>query len=148
MNNLEIYVFTFIITALWDIVLRIMSENYDNLLPIFQYDFIKYLQPYFEKHTILSAALLAGFVGFLTQQIILNIQEFPTNIYKYQDVLQFLVITFIISALFGFIMKWSRLFPHLEKTYYKKLGIIRSMYHDGISGIIVQITLLVLLQVI
>ena len=119
-----------------------MSENYNKLLPMLQFDFIKYLQPYFEKHTILSAALIAGFIGFCTQPIILNIQNFPTNIYNYQIILQFLLITFIISSLFGFIMKWSNLFPHLNNTYYKNLGTIRSMYHDGISGIIVQLTIL------
>ena len=61
----------------------------------------------------------------------------------------FLVNSFIISALYGFIMKATKLFPILEETYYKKLeeegGVIRSMYHDGISGLIVQITIFVIL---
>ena len=59
-----------------------------------------------------------------------------------QTILQFLVLSFIISALYGFIMKFSKLYPHLEETYYKDLGTVRSMYHDGISGIIVQLTIL------
>jgi hypothetical protein len=45
-------------------------------------------------------------------------------------------------------MKLSGLFPILEATYYKNLeangGVVRSMYHDGISGLIVQCTLLVI----
>ena len=39
-------------------------------------------------------------------------------------------------------MKWSKLFPHLEKHYYDKLGVVKGMYHDGISGLIVQVTIL------
>ena len=48
-------------------------------------------------------------------------------------------------------MKFSKLFPVLEKTYYKRLeenhSVWRSMYHDGISGLIVQITIIVLLLI-
>ena len=44
-------------------------------------------------------------------------------------------------------MKGSQLFPHLDETYYKELGTIRSMYHDGISGIIVQLTIIALLMI-
>ena len=80
MFNCNIYVITFITTAMWDIILRFMSENYTKLPHIFQYDFIRYLQPYFQKHTLLSAALIAGFIGATTQAIILQIHEFPTNI--------------------------------------------------------------------
>ena len=54
----------FIITALWDVVLRVMSENYDKLPKYIQsYGFLKALQPYFKHHTLLSAALIAGFIG-------------------------------------------------------------------------------------
>ena len=42
-------------------------------------------------------------------------------------------------------MKGSKLFPHLDKHYYNKLGVVRSMYHDGISGLIVQLTILFIL---
>ena len=56
----------------------------------------------------------------------------------------FLTVSFIVSALFGFVMKFSKLFPNLDETYYKSLGPIRGMYHDGVSGLIVQITLILL----
>ena len=36
----------------------------------------------------------------------------------------------------------------LVNTYYKKLGVSRSMYTDGVSGIIVQTTLLVILYLV
>ena len=60
----------------------------------------------------------------------------------------FMIATFMISALFGFVMKFSKLFPHLVNTYYKKLGVSRSMYTDGVSGIIVQATLLFILYLV
>ena len=140
----KIIIYTFIITALWDVVLNYMSRNTDILPDIINkhMSFIKDLKPYFEHHTVLAAALIAGFVGATTQPIILSIVNIPRHI---SDIPYFLLVTFIISALYGFIMKWSRLFPYLEKYYYNKLGLFRSLYHDGISGIIVQCTLIVFL---
>ena len=142
MNNCNVIIITFIITALWDVSLRIMSDNYDNLPSFFQFDFVRYLQPYFKLHTLLAAALIAGFVGATTQAIILQFHKLPTNITTY---LIFMMVTFVISALYGFIIKFSKLFPHLVDTYYDNLGTYRSMYTDGISGLIVQNTLLIVL---
>ncbi len=146
MNNSKLYILTFIITGIWDILLRLLSENYDSLPKIMQYDFIRYLIPYFQKHTLLSAALIAGFIGATTQFIIVNIYPFPSDFKDIHKVLYFLFLSFIVSALYGFLMKGSKLFPHLDETYYKELGTVRSMYHDGISGIIVQLTILGLLM--
>ncbi len=144
MENCNIYIYTFIITALWDIVLRKMSENYDSLPKFLQYDFMLYLQPYFKQHTLLDAALVAGFVGATTQVIILNLLSLPTNALSF---VSFMIFSFIISALYGFVMKFSNLFPHLEATYYKNLGVYKSMYYDGCSGLIVQLTLFAVLYV-
>tara|TARA_B110000285_G_scaffold231990_1_gene302007 strand:- start:8005 stop:8466 length:462 start_codon:yes stop_codon:yes gene_type:complete len=135
---------TFIVTALWDVVLRVMSLNYEKLPTYFQMDFVEYLIPYFKHHTVLAAALIAGFVGATTQPIILSIMSFPTNIFDFAYISKFLILSFIISALYGFIMKWSKLFPYLEKHYYDKLGVVRSMYTDGVSGLVVQSTLLII----
>ena len=137
-------ILTFIVTALWDVVLRFMSLNYEKLPKYFQIDFVEYLKPYFQHHTLLAAALIAGFVGATTQPFILSIMSFPKNMFDIVYVLKFMIVTFIISALYGFIMKWSKLFPYLEKHYYDKLGVARSMYTDGVSGLIVQSTLLCL----
>tara|TARA_B100001093_G_scaffold164513_1_gene156955 strand:+ start:2380 stop:2832 length:453 start_codon:yes stop_codon:yes gene_type:complete len=149
MNNSSLIIITFIVTALWDVILRFMSLNFHILPGIIKTSmpFIKDLQPYFKHHTLLSAALIAGFVGATTQPIIIYFMSFPKNIKKINYIIKFLLLSFIISALYGFIMKASKLFPHLELYYYNKLGIFRSMYHDGISGLIVQITLLFLLNI-
>lgn len=152
MNNSDLYILTFVITGLWDVVLREMTKNWDSLpksvktiLP-----FIEYLKPYFERHTLLAAALIAAFVGATTQMIIVNIMPFPTSIKEIKNgknLFLFMTLSFIVSALYGFIMKFSKLFPVLEKTYYKRLeenhSVWRSMYHDGISGLIVQFTIIV-----
>ena len=81
-NIYRIVILTFIITALWDVVLRILSvyepiPSINNAMP-----FIKDLKPYFEKHTLLAAALIAGFVGACTQPIILHFMKFPYKKYS------------------------------------------------------------------
>jgi hypothetical protein len=147
-NIYRIVILTFIITALWDVVLRILSvyepiPSINNSMP-----FIKDLKPYFEKHTLLAAALIAGFVGATTQSIILHFMNFPTYNRSIKYIIKFMILSFIVSALFGFIMKASKLFPYLEKYYYEKLGLVKSLYHDGTSGLIVQFSLLFLLPFI
>ena len=135
-------ILTFVVTALWDVVLRFMALNYNKLPKYFQIDFVKELIPYFKHHTLLSAALIAGFVGATTQPFILSLMSFPKNIFDITYVFKFMILTFVISALYGFIMKGSKLFPYLERYYYEPLGVMRSMYTDGVSGLIVQSTLL------
>ena len=147
MDNKLLIILTFIVTALWDVVLRFMSLNYDKLPKYFQMDFVKDLIPYFKHHTILAAALIAGFVGATTQPIIISITPFPKNIFNFAYVFKFMILSFIISALYGFIMKGSKLFPYLERHYYEPLGVIRSMYTDGVSGLVVQATLLFIYSV-
>ena len=143
----KLIILTFIVTALWDVVLRFMSLNYEKLPKYFQMDFVEYLTPYFKQHTLLAAALIAGFVGATTQPIILSIMSFPQSIFDIAYVSKFMMLSFVISALYGFIMKWSNLFPHLVTHYYDKLGVARSMYTDGVSGLVVQTTLLAIYHV-
>ena len=151
MSNYSLYIITFIVTGVWDIVLRYMSEHYSSLPKIVkqQFPFIKYLIPYFKAHTVLAAALIAGFIGATTQMIISQIMTYPGVPSSFLTIVAFLTISFIVSALYGFLIKPSGLFPVLLKTYYRNLdnsslGAVRSMYHDGISGVIVQCTLLAL----
>ena len=141
-NIYRIIIVTFIVTGIWDIVLRTITLY--NPLPYIHeiMPFMKDLKPYFQKHTLLAAALIAGFVGASAQYIILNIMNFPSVDSSIRYNATFMLVSFIISALYGFIMKATKLFPYLDKYYYEKLGVIRSLYHDGISGIIVQMTLL------
>ena len=144
MKFYKLIVLTFVVTALWDVLLRFISLNHEKInikLP----QFIKYLKPYFQHHTILSAALIAGFIGATTQPLIIYFMKFPTINSNISYIFNFMILSFVISALFGFIMKATKLFPHLDKHYYENLGIVRGMYHDGISGLIVQSTILFML---
>tara|TARA_Y100000389_G_scaffold55353_1_gene51206 strand:+ start:336 stop:794 length:459 start_codon:yes stop_codon:yes gene_type:complete len=149
MNYYKFIILTFAVTALWDVVLRFMALNPQKVPNIINetMPFIKDLNPYFKEHTLLSAALIAGFVGATTQPLILKITPFPKSLFNFQYLAKFFLVTFVISALYGFVMKATKLFPRLDKYYYNKLGVVKSMYHDGISGLIVQITLLFLLSV-
>ena len=83
--------------------------------------------------------------------VIAQLMRFPLLPTSLVTLIVFLMVSFVVSALYGFLMKLSGLFPILEATYYKRLeadgGVIRSMYHDGVSGLIVQCTLLVLYAV-
>ena len=117
MNNSELIILTFVITALWDVVLRFMALNFNKLPSIIKnlMPFIGDLEPYFKIHTLLAAALIAGFVGATTQPIILYImklpQKIPNNTSDILNIVKFMLVSFVISALYGFIMKWSGLFP-------------------------------------
>jgi len=134
---------TFFITGLWDLKLQIYSNYYDRLPTILKwFKDPKILQPYFKHHTILSAFLLAAFAGAIAQFFILQIHKLPT---KSNDVYSYLLVTFIISGIVGLFMQYSGLYPILDETYYKHLGKVNGFIHDGISGLIVQITLLVIL---
>jgi len=127
---MNIYILTFIITALFDVLLRYISLN-----KLLDNDFVRYLEPYFRQHTLLAAALIAGFVGATTQYIILDLMNL-------QPTVQFMALTFIVSALYGFLMKATGLFPILDRTYYKGLGPVQGALHDGVSGLIVQFVVL------
>ena len=150
MRTSNLIIMTFVVTALWDVLLRYMALNFEKIPKIIQQrmPFIKDLKPYFQHHTLLAAALIAGFIGGTAQPIIVAFMRFPTKKASMIYVAKFMVLSFIISALYGFLMKWSKLFPYLQKHYYDKLGLVRSMYHDGISGIIVQTTLLILFRIL
>ena len=43
MDICGLIILTFIITSLWDVLLRVMSENYSKLPGIMKYEFIKIL---------------------------------------------------------------------------------------------------------
>ena len=143
MEYSNLIILTFIVTALWDVVLRFLSLNNEKINYKFP-DFVRYLKPYFQQHTILSAALIAGFVGATTQPLILYFMKFPSVKSNIMYIIQFMVLSYIISAFFGILMKTTKLFPHLDKHYYDNLGTLRGMYLDGISGLIVQSTILFL----
>lgn len=134
-NNLtQDVIIIFIITALWDVILRLMSEGKIKFFGIENMKWITVLKEYFEKHTILSAALIAGFVGTVTHFIIIKSLELlnlsGVNIYT-------ILLVIFISGIVGIPMRYSGLFPHLKNHYYDPLGFEYSFATDAFSGIVV-----------
>ena len=150
MEFYKLIVLTFVVTALWDVLLRFISLNNEKIKEKTSYQFpvfVQYLKPYFQHHTLLSAALIAGFVGATAQSIILYFMKFPNVNSEAYYITKFMLLSYIVSALFGLIMKATKLFPYLDKHYYDNLGTLKGMYHDGISGLIVQSTILFLFYI-
>lgn len=127
----------FFITGFWDIVLRYMSEGYIKFLGIENMKWVTTLKDYFKYHTVLGAALIAAFVGAIAYVLIMYAFE-KLNI---TNVVYKLLTVFLISSLIGIPMRYSGLFPILNKYYYEPLGFVYSFITDGISGVIVAITL-------
>ncbi len=142
-NQSTIIILTFIVTGIYDFILRYMNMN-DILTNDFK--FIKSLTDYYKQETLLTVVLTAGFVGAMAQLPILVITKVLVKLFPrvYPSII-LLTVTFITSALFGFVMKLSKLFPSLDKTYYKTLGWKHAMLTDGVSGLIVNLTLLPIL---
>jgi len=130
-------VLVFIITGFWDVILRAMAEGKISFLGIENMKWVTTLKDYFNYHTVLGAALIAAFVGAIAYVLI--IYTFDT--FNVTNKFLQLLIIFIISSLVGIPMRYSGLFPILDKYYYKPLGFTYSFITDGISGVIVAITL-------
>jgi len=139
-QRLLILILVFFITGLWDIVLRAMAEGKIAFLGIEKMKWVTVLKQYFDKHTVLSAALLAGFVGAIAYFIIISV----TSYFNITNGLLILLVVFLISGLIGFPMRYSGLFPILYQHYYKPLGLFYSFITDAMSGVVVLLTLVCL----
>ena len=115
-------VLVFIITATFDILLNLLPPPIGAVI----------LRPYFNEHTLLSAALIAGFVGAVTFYVIYLIYRKIPNFNMYN-----MISIFLISALIGTPMRLSGLFPILDKHYYQAVPRLQSFLADGLSGIMV-----------
>ena len=130
-------VIAFIITALWDVILRWYAEDKMPHLPapldVHQWKWVKALRPYFKEHTLLGAALIAGFVGAFTAYIM--------SFVKTKSEINYAIILVLVSGLIGIPMRYTGLFPHLKKYYYDVLGFKTSFLTDAFSGIVVAFTI-------
>lgn len=129
----------FCITAAWDVVLRLFSEKKIKLLGIENWKWVVALEPYFKNHTTLAAALIAGFVGAIAY-VLITYFSFSEQL----GPISYLCWVTFVSGIVGIPMRYSGIFPHLSKYYYKSLGFWYSMTTDAISGVIVYITMIVL----
>jgi hypothetical protein len=124
-------------TGAWDVVLRLFAERRVRLFGIEDWRWVAALRPYFAKHTVLSAALVAGFVGALT--CALSLATPGVQDWSYVPYVAWVV---LLSVLIGQLMRFSGLFPHLTRYYYDELGFAYTLATDGLSAIIVCFTML------
>lgn len=118
-------VFSFIITASFDVALNLLPEKYGGATRI---------RDYFDNHTVLAAALIAGFVGAVTFIIIHRLYNGVPSLNTLN-----MVMIFFISASVGYPMRYSGLFPILDKYYYQVMPRWQSLIADGLSGLMVSI---------
>lgn len=133
-------ILVFLITGGWDIVLRNMSEGKLKFFGIENMKWVRVLKDYFALFTVIDAAVVAGIVGFITYIIL-------SPLFQYLDIqnpIGQILLVFLISGLVGIPMRYSGLFPDLNKYYYEPLGFTYSFITDSISGVIVSITLFII----
>lgn len=140
MTNYERLTQVFVVTAIWDVVLRLCATNKITLLGVNQWSWVHTLEPYFKRHTVLAAALIAGFVGAVAY-IFIQAWSPPTLENPAMDVFVYLLWVAVVSAMIGIPMRYSGLFPHLKRYYYDQLP-VTTIFTDALSGVIVACTLL------
>ena len=145
---LPVLVATFAIAGIYDLLLRWMIEGkIPAPFGIRDSPWYKSLVPYFEKQTPLAAALVAGFVGAITQIPILwlwlRLLDLSAKPFHrgFPRVGLFLFVTFLVSGLSGMAMRASGLFPLLDSTMYRVLSPAQAIWADAISGVVVNSTL-------
>lgn len=143
----------FVVTALWDVALRVLSTATHLHVPfVSDWKWVKVLRPYFQRHTLLSAALIAGFTGAVAYTLIAHswpLVEEPVGGVLAQSgpwliTVGYLCYVALLSGLVGLPMRVSGLFPHLVEYYYKPLGFTYSFATDAFSGVVVAVTMMAL----
>ena len=122
---------------MWDAVLRKFALGDWKFAGIESWRWVSVLKPYFESHTPLAAALIAGFVGAVAYALI---ESFAHRVGG--GLLGYAMWVLFVSAAVGIPMRLSGLFPRLEVHYYKPLGFAYSTCTDAFSGAVVCATML------
>ena len=144
--SLKLLAVTFVITAVYDIILRMISEERMPMLSIIKDSaWMLSLKEYYKRTTPLQAALVAGFVGAVTQFFIVMVRAPPAR-YDPLTNLTFLWVTFVVGGFMGELMRMSGLFPVLNSTIYSELTRLQSIMADGSSEVVVNATILFALQ--
>lgn len=130
----------FVVTALWDVILRLFSTKKLRIFGIDRWNWVHALEGYFHEQTVLAAALLAGFAGAVAYAFI---QLWKPSLDSIGTVLAYGIWVVVLSALIGLPMRYSGLFPHLKKHYYDRLP-VTTIFSDALSGVVVGVTMLLL----
>jgi hypothetical protein len=126
------------VTAVWDVVLRGFSTGHLGGFGIERWRWVAALSGYFDAHTLLGAAAIAGGVGAVTYAVIATTFSEKWAYYLYAPKeLVYTAYVACVSAAMGFPMRLSGLFPLLEEHYYRPLG-SWAIASDAFSGIVVM----------
>ena len=128
----------FVATALWDVVLRDLSVGSLRAGSLSSVGWIRDLRPYFNSHSIVGAAAIAGAVGVLAYSII-RVWS-PDGLWRYAAWVLF------VSVVVGLPMRVPGWFTELQLHYYN-LRPLLTLLTDGMSGLIVAVTVIAIRQV-
>lgn len=144
---MEYLLAAFFVTALWDVLLRAISTGILPVPVVRRWKWVRVLCPYFEQHTLLSAALIAGFVGSVTYAVIAY--TWPhISLSLHSNIMLYTLYVIGVSGIIGIPMRLSGLFPKLEEHYYETLGFAYSFATDAFSGFVVMASMLLAQQII
>lgn len=132
-EDYEQLILVFLTTAVWDVILRYISLGNIRIPVVSDWEWVRVLAPYFKKHTILGAALIAGSAGASAQLVLWLLP--PTTSYAY-----FTFQVALVSALVGWPMYISGLYPELRRHYYDNLQ-GKAVISDALSGLVVMMTI-------
>ena len=142
MNRSKLLILTFVVTAVLYAVLQFLLSSYKDLPKALQTDITKYLTEYFRNHCIFKSAAIAGLAGMIIQTIITSIIEFP-RVWKVGPIFNFMLISFLVSGILGFILQAVKRYPRLNRTH-KKICPIKGVILNGAAAIIVQLVVFAL----
>lgn len=148
MVTLRFIVISFVVGAILNLAVRLLVEK-RMWAPEFISGaaWVEASDDYYKKRTALSAALVAGFVAVLGQVIVLRVRAMPKRMEMVTN-MAFLWVAFIVFGGLGVVMRRSKLFPLMSATVYKELTELQSIGIDGSSGVIINVILLVLKQLV
>ena len=116
MEEILFLVFNFLIGFFSDVVLNLLANK--------DIQFLSTLKPYFANKSVAKAALYAGITVIIIVGIIMSIFQLTYNKYlpeKVNEIVVYLLITFIIGFIADVVIYKINIFPKL-KLYYQKVG--------------------------
>lgn len=128
----------FVATASWDVVLRDLSVGSLRTGSLSSVGWIRDLRPYFNSHSIVGAAAIAGAVGVLAYSII--------RVWSPSGVGRYAAWVLFVSIVVGLPMRVPGWFTELQ-LYYYQLRPRLTLLTDGMSGLIVALTVVAIRHV-
>jgi uncharacterized membrane protein YbjE (DUF340 family) len=119
----------FVITAIWDIILRLLAEEKLKVFGLERIKPIQIFREYFETWGVVSSAIIAGLIGAFTAYLVESIISDSK-----------FIIILLMSGFVGILMRNSGQFEVLRRTYYDKVSTLYSFTLDASSGAIVAST--------